>query len=226
MFSKKFLISVLALGYCAIPASASLTTYTSISAFTTATASDTFQNIIVTPGSLGTSYSDQGVTFTDALGLFGASSPGGWPGGEVMTSANTGPSTINIALPASINAIEFYVGTQNFSDFEIQMTDTAGGTFTDGIEIQPTGTTPLYFGITTTASFSSFSVIAFNPPDKITLEDISVGSPDVAETPEVATLLLVATGLFLMGYFRRWTSRTHAARRGTVRTMSTGITPA
>jgi hypothetical protein len=251
MFSQKFLISMALAAYCAIPASAALVTYCGVtgcsdpaSGFAGATTSDTFSNIAVTAGNLGDNYTDPdtGVEFSDLLGLNGSlTAPAGWPAGETITS-NAGISTLTITLPSAVSAVEFYVGVQIYDNFTIAITDSNGGTYTDGY-FASTPTSAAFFGVTTDGAFTSFTITSQGPPDQITLDDISVGSAGAeTATPEVTTLLLVGTGLFLMGYGRRWTQRRanqaasflgqaanridQAASRGTVRTMSTGITPA
>lgn len=243
MFTQKFLISVLMLGCCAIPASATLVTYcantgpgcgyssssTASSAFTAATTDDTFNNIAVTQGNLGTSYTDAtGVEFSDPLGMTGTANPSGWPAGSTGTAITSKPgvTTMTITFPSSVDAIDLYVGMQDFSNFTISVTDSTGGTFSSGYFEQTNVMAPLFFGVTTSSTFTSFTITSQASADQITLDDISIGS---AATPEAATLLLVGAGLFVMGYFRRRLPRrdvTQAARRGTVSTMSTGITPA
>ena len=222
MFYQKYLISGLLVA-CAIPASAaSLTTFcvpgppctyanssAASAAFTTATSSDTFTNISFTAGSLGTSYTDagSGLEFNDLLGLIGVANPSGWPSGTAITTG-AGVSTETITVPSGVNAIEFYVGMQSYSNFTISVTDSMGGTFSSGYFTQiSTGlTTPLFFGATTTGTFASFTITSQGPTDKITLDNISVGSSgsDAPAVPETGTLLSVGTGLLLLRYARRW----------------------
>jgi hypothetical protein len=237
MFVKKFLISVLVIGCCAIPASAAMVGYCSASTpcvpsagFAAATAGDTFQNITVSAGSLGTNFLDaSGADFSDPAGLTGVLSLAGWPAGGAIV-AGTGINSITITLPTAVNAVEFYAGAQDYSNFTITVDD-GSGPYANGY-LTGTPTSGAFFGITTTASFTSFTITGQSTIDKLTLDDISIGSAgssDVSPTPEAATLLLVGTGLFMMGYLRRRMPRRiglQAASRGTVSTMSTAITPA
>lgn len=243
MFTQKFLISVILVGICcAVPASAALVTCTTVSCFAAASTADTFQNIDVTAGSLGDSYTDPTTAeFEDLMGLNGIVNPTGWPTGTAI-AANAGANTMTITLPSSVNAIEFYGGALDFTDMTLSVTDSTGGTYTNGLFGQTNVMNPLFFGVVTNSTFTSITITSYASVDQITLDDISVGSAgsgEPAPTPEAATLLLVATGLFMMSYFRRRTfaqaaSRGHqaandldqAAKRGTVRTMSTRITPA
>ncbi len=219
---------------------------TTTSCFAAASTADTFQNIDVTAGSLGDSYTDPtGLEFTDSFGLTGVVSLAGCPGGTAITASNTGANTINVLFPSGVDAIEFYADAQlQYSDVYVSVTDSSGTIETTLYEAS--AATPLFFGVTTTDStFTSFSISTdFPNPAQVALGDIFVGSGgpgpgDPSPTPEAATLLLVATGLFMMSYFRRRTFAeaanrgrkaaeqiAQAASRGTVRTMSTGITPA
>jgi hypothetical protein len=220
--SQKFLISVLALVCCVVPASASLVTYCSLGActdassgFASATSDDTFQNIVASTGNLGTSFTDDGVLFANPAGMTGISSLGGaWPAGvTIVANATSSGNTITLTLPAGVSAIEFYVGPQDYSDFGIAVTDSLGGNFNyQAFETNPT-TTPVFFGVTSTGTLTSVTVTSFSPPDKITLDDVSFGGDDASPTPEAATLLLVATGLVAMGYMRRRTPRRAPAGR-------------
>jgi hypothetical protein len=241
MFTQKFLMSAIVVACCAVPASATLTTYcvpgplctygsssAASSAFTAATTSDTFSDINVTQGNLNDSYTDtSGLIFGDPLGLLGTPNPSGWPAGTAVAgNSGSGGTTLTVTLPSSVDAIEFYTGMQDFSYFTITVTDNTGGTFASGYFEQNNVSVPLFFGVTTDSYFTSFTITGQASSDKITLDDIMIGSSgasDSSPAPEATTLLLVGTGMFLIGYVRR---RTHAASRGTVRTMSTGITPA
>ena len=236
MFSHRFLISVLVLACCAAPAPAALVTYCTVtgcsdpsSGFTGATTSDTFNSIAVTQGNLGTNFVDVGVDFSDPATLTGMTTLAGWPAGGAIVSGTTAPSgnSLTITVPTSVDAIDFYVGLQAYDYFTITVTDSTGGTYTDGY-FSSTPTSAAFFGITTTSTFTTFTITSQSSADKITLDDISFGSAgsDPAPTPEVATLFLVGTGLSLMVYGRRKTQRRQAARRGMVRTIVTGITPA
>jgi hypothetical protein len=236
MLTQRFLISAIVVACGAIPASATLTTYCSnvgpgcgdpsaSSDFTSATSSDTFSDISVAQGGLGNSYTyESGLMFSDPLGLLGTPNPSGWPAGTAVAS-NAGVSTMTITLPTSVNAIEFYVGMKDFSNFTISVTDNSAGTFSSGWFAQTNVSVPLFFGVTTDSYFTSFTITSQASPDKISVDDMMIGSAGAsdASAPEVTTLLLVGTGMFLMGCFRR---RFYAPSRGTVRTMSTGITPA
>ena len=234
MFRQKFLISVVVAGCCAIPASAALVGYcgagpcSASSGFAAATATDTFQNIDVTTGILiGDSFTDLGADFSDPAGLSLVTSLGGsWPAGGAIV-AHAGVNTVTITLPSAVNAVAFYVGSQDYSFFTITVDD-GSGPYVNGY-LEGSATSGAFFGITTTASFTTFTITSQASVDTLTLDNISIGSAGAGETPEAATLLLVATGLFLMGWMRRRTPRRaadQAASRGTVRTMSTGITPA
>ena len=242
MFTPKILVSAIVLACYTVPASATLTTYCSnpgpgcteasnsaaSSDFTSATTADTFSDISVAQGSLGDSYTDaSGLVFSDPLGLTGTANLSSWPTGTAVAGNTTSSgTTMTVTLPSSVNAIEFYAGMQDFSNFTISITDNSGGTFTSGWFVESFPGTPVFLGVTTDSYFTSFTIASQGPGDKITLDDIMIGSAgasDPSPTPEATTLLLVGTGMFLMGYFRR---RTYAASRGTVRTMSTGITPA
>jgi hypothetical protein len=217
------LISALVVGCYAIPASASSLMTTVTTGCTTPACvaaglpADTFNNIVVTQGtpSPSTSYTDvsSGIVFSDSLGLVGVMgsalgpNPGasGWPSGTAITSG-AGVSTMTITLPGGVNAIDFYVGMQNYNFFTISITDSSGGTFTSG-SFEELGN-PIFFGASTTSTFNSFTITSQGSTDQITLDKISWGSSgsggDDAQTPEAATLLLVAAGLFLMRFAGRW----------------------
>jgi hypothetical protein len=230
MFNQRFLISVLVVigCCCAIPSSAALVTYASGAALTAATPDDTFQNIDVTAGSLGASFTDDGITFGESDGMTGVTGLSGFMG-VALTSTFGAVSTITISFPSGVNAIEFDAdGEESGSDVYVFAEDSDGSI---NPELVQSGSTPSFFGVTTTDStFIAFSVAneSLNPA-RLAIGDIMIGSPtgggDPSPTPEAATLLLVATGLFAMGYFRRRVPG-QPARRGTVSTISTGITPA
>jgi hypothetical protein len=240
MFTQKFLISVI-VGLCStVPASATLVTYCGYSscsvndagsAFTAATSADTFSDISVTQGSLGDSHTDAtGVEFSDPAGMTGTANPSGWPTGTAIVANGTAEgNTMTLTLPSDVDAIEFYGGGQDFTGLELSVTDSTGATYTTGLFGQNNLMVPAFFGATSTGMLTSVSITGFSSPDKITLDDIMIGSSgssgsgDPSPAPEVTSSLLVGSGLFLIGYFRRITQ---AARRGTVRTISTGITPA
>ena len=208
MLAQRFLITAVIAVCSSIPAFATLQTYSSLSSFQTATSTDTFSNLTFVDGSLGTSTTVDGVVFsTTAAGLTGSASPSGWPTGAsdpaLVSSAHNGGSTLTVSIPSGVNAVDFYVGPQDFVNFTISVTDDAGGTFTSNAFIQSALTNPVFFGVTTTGNFTSFQIITFANPDMATLDDVQIGQADVAPTPEAATLLLVGTGLLGMGYFKR-----------------------
>lgn len=204
MTTQRFLITALAIGACAIPASATLATYSTPTALEAALPSDTFSNITFAQGNLGTSTTDFGIVFsTSSPQLTGILSPSGWVSGTAIdTTFQNQLYTIALSFPAGVNAIGFYVDSQaSGSSVSLSVKD-SGGTITPSFT--ESGSTPSFFGVTTTDStFTSFLVgnDTTNNGADLTLGDVQFG--EQAPTPEVATLLLVATGLLAMGFFRR-----------------------
>ncbi len=206
MLTQRFLVALLTISACAIPASATLTTCTTENCLSVP--GDTFSNISFAAGSLGTSTTASGVVFsTNGAGLTGEANPTGWPAGssEPALVSSEGVNTLTITLPSDVNAIEFAAGLMDFDQLQISITDNAGGSYTYGGLSQSNIQVPVYFGVSTTGSFSTFTIGSVNSIDQLTLDDIEIGQlgsePDAA--PEAATMLLVATGLFAIGYFRR-----------------------
>lgn len=218
MICKRIPISIMLLVGTGIRVSAALTGCTTTACYATSIAGDgdTFSNISFTQGNLGDSYTDSssGVTFADVLGMTGTANPTGWPSGTALTVNPGAISTLTITLPTAVNTISFDVGMQDFSYFTIAVGD--GSTPTYSIETTQTGgvQNPVFFGITTTASFSTFTITSQASVDKITLDDVTVGEAtagggggggggDPGETPEVGTMILMSSGLFLMVLARR-----------------------
>lgn len=217
MTTQRFLMAFVIAAACAVPASATLTTYSSLASLQAAVPGDTFSNIAFAQGSLGTSTTADGVMFsTTGLDLTGGANPSGWPAGPaqpaLVNTPNGANSTVSVSVAAAVNAIEFYVGPQDFTAFNIAVTDNAGGSFNSGAFIQSSLSTPEFFGVVTTGSFTSLSVITFTSVDKTTIDAMQVG--EAAPTPEVASFLLVGSGLFLMGYWRRRAAGAAAAPKG------------
>jgi hypothetical protein len=206
MFTQKYLIAAVILSGCSIPAFAALTSYSTPSTFEAATSSDSFSNIDFAQGSLGTSTADLGVTFsTSGAGLSGVTNISSWPAGTALVStANTGGNTLTITLPSAVDAISLYIGlTTTDSNIQISVTDNGGGA-PDTFSASPTViiTSPYFLGLVTDSSFTTFTIQSFGPSDHAAIDDMEIGQAP-PQTPEVATLLLVGTGLLAMGYIRR-----------------------
>ncbi len=207
MFTQRFLIAACIFGGCSIPASAALTTYSTPIAFQAATSGDTFSNIAFAQGNLfSTSTSDQGVGFsTSGPDLTGVTNITGWPAGSALVSTNSGGgNTLTITLPSAVDAISLYIGLSTTdSNIQISVADSGGGApDTFGASPTVTLTSPYYLGIVTDSSFTTFTIQSFGPSDHAAIDDMQIGQAQ-AQTPEVATLLLVGTGLLTMGYIRR-----------------------
>lgn len=212
MNAKRLLISILVLGLRALPAYASLLTYSTASSFNAANTDQTFQNISFAQGNLGTSFTDAltSVVFSASAGMTGAMQPSGWPAGtvvEITNSPNT--NTITVTPPSSVRSVAFYAGSGlAFNTFNIAASNTGGDNFNNGSFQQSSSTAPVFFGVRSDTPFVSISVQTFgsNPvPVSDILDDVEVGSPE--QTPEAATMLLIATGLFMIRYGGRWLPR-------------------
>jgi len=220
-FAPGFLVSALLTTGCALPASAALTICSTPASCLSAAAGDTFTNITFAQGNLGTSDTDAGgIVFSSLGGLTGVTDISGWPTGTALVGgAGPGPDPnwdpLTITFPSPVNEIEFYVGMQDFSNFTFSITDSNGATYLNGSWAQHSFSTPLFFGITTDGSFTSFTITPQASVDKVTLDDVIYGTlnsggggdgggGDGSETPEGATMLLVASGLFFLRFARRW----------------------
>lgn len=204
MFSKRFLIAALACGACAVPAMADLTTYSSLAGLEAAVPADTFSSITFAQGSLGTSVTESGVVFsasgsalegTTGAGLAGSPFYETWPAGTAVYVLTVGDS-ITITLPVAVNAVSLYFGS---SDESVKLTvDDSGGGSPDSSTATP-GTSPGMVNILTNSNFTTFT-IQETSSGQVGIDDMEIGQ---AQTPEVATFLLVGTGLLGMGYLRR-----------------------
>ena len=215
MSTQRFLISVLLLGvWSTCPASANILTYTDPATFGSATGSDTFSSLTFAQSSLGNSTTNDGIAFSSGnAGLTGVlgSSFSGWPADSaVQMQDNNGAqsNTLSLTIPTGVVAIEFYFGsTTTDNGFTITVTDNSAGSYTHTWNIN--FNSPQYIGFVTDSSFATFTISTDVSADRLTLDDIQIGQ--AAPTPEIATLLMVATGLFFIRVAKRWVPRGQAA---------------
>lgn len=202
LIQKVLTVVVLAVLGCAVSASAAIVGYTSPSGFAAATNEDTFSSISFTQGSLGLSTSEMGVVFssngalvgTTGAGVDSAFSQSGWPSGSALEESTVGDS-ISITIPAGVTAFSLYFGSSD-DDAEILVTDTSGGGGPDTYALYSEDGAG-FAGFVTNTSFNTITIIDQGSEGNVAIDDMQ------AQTPEVATLLLVGTGLLGMGYMRR-----------------------
>jgi hypothetical protein len=208
---KNLAVSILAMALCGLPAHASLLTYSTASSFNAANTDQSFQLITFTQGVLGTTYTDGTtlVVFGGTSSLIGTTPPSGWPAGtviEIPSSSTT--NIITITPPASVTSLAFYAGPDlAFNTFSIMASNTAGDVCSPAcgnIFSQSDATVPVFFGLRSTTPLVNIRIETdannvVHLPD--ILDNVEIGTP---ETPEASTLLLVATGLFLVRYGRRF----------------------
>jgi hypothetical protein len=217
VFTQRFLVSALLLASGAIPASATLTTYTDLPTFTSATSGQTFQNITFPTGSDGTTYTDPTtlVSFSDVTGLVGVASPTGWPTGSTLEAnhcTTSGGCTLTITLPSTVTSVGLFVGTDNFQGFQVTVSNGTDPTYSSNQAQNPI-TTPFFFGFNSTVPFTTFTIASEDNVSNLFLDSIEIGtsggsSPsDPSDTPEVATLLMLGSGLIMLRCGRRWMPR-------------------
>lgn len=217
MFTQRFLVSALLLASGAIPASATLVSYTDLPTFTSATSSQTFQNITFPTGSDGTTYTDPTtlVSFTDVTGLVGVASPTGWPTGSTLEANHCSSSagcTLTITLPSTATSVGFFVGTDNFNPFQISVSNGTDPTFSSNQAQNPI-TAPFFFGFTSTVPFTTFTIASEDNVSNLFIDSMEIGTSggsgpsDPPDTPEVATLLMIGSGLIMLRCGRRWMPR-------------------
>ena len=229
MFTQRFLVSALLLACGAIPASATLTTYSSLSTFTAGNTDQTFQNITFPSGNNGTTYTDPttGVVFSDATSLVGIGTPAGWPAGSSLQASDCGSptsctTTLTITLPSAVTSVSLDLSLQNFNQFQVTASNTGTGCLTSSANCftqntQSSPTTPNFFGFRSDTPFTTFTVATEDFVSSITLDAMEIGTPtgggggggptDPPDTPEVATLLMIGSGLVMLRCGRRWMPR-------------------
>jgi hypothetical protein len=222
VFTQRFLVSALVLACGAIPASATLTTYSSLSAFTAGNTDQTFQNITFPSGNNGTTYTDPttGVVFSDATSLIGIGTPSGWPAGSSLQATHCGSpgsctTTLTITLPATVTSVAMDLGLSGFNAFQVTVSNGVDAPFSSNQE-QSSLSTPLFYGFASTSPFTTFTISTEDPVNDLLLDAMEIGTPtsggsggggDPPDTPEVATLLMIGSGLVMLRCGRRWMPR-------------------
>lgn len=231
MTHRTALVSILVLAGAAIPASATLQTYTDQSSFITATTGNqNFVNITFPSGALTNPYTDliTSTVFSATTGLSGTASPSGWPSGEVlkMTSCSSGTNcpTLTITLDSAVTAFDMFFGPQNFSNPTVTVNNSGGDHLINGGMMQSSISTPLFFGFVTSTPITTFTIQGAVPVDQWTFDSVQVGTPN-APTPEAATIFLIGGGLLMLRFGRRWLPQRSSTPRPAQPQVAAGLCP-
>ncbi len=153
--------------------------------------------------------STQNVTIQDT----GSSAPSwyqygiGWALFSMSSTVSNNPQ-ITVTPSAGTSALSFYLATQSSYGEPVLVTFSDGSQYT----LSAPSTTlpvPLFFGVTSSAPLTSLS-FTLAPGDslanstRLILGDVAEGTSNpVSDTPEVATFILIGTGLAAMRLFGR-----------------------
>lgn len=211
MLARRLFVSILGLAALAVPASASMTLYTSATDFNNATTELFFPDPLTSfdPGALtvtGLEYDDAG-TGTDFFGFTLAGDP------APMTVVNnnlrpTGSGRIKIALPNDVYAFAATVTVPNgFGVFCIDIHSTFGTC--DYTFVVTSSSDHEFIGIVSSVPMQTIWLGSNGGSYTLSLENFEVG--EVEATPEVATVLLIGSGLIFLPWLRRWQRRRQGA---------------
>ena len=166
-----------------------------------------------------TSWSDCSSGSSNATVLSGLTYPGTWDGGSdpilsgVFSSGPNQLSTITISLPASVFAIGLDVLNLNGGSGVPFGVIVNGGSPTSNMLTPLPGST--FFGYSSTTPILSFSVFGGISTSKVGIDNVDVGflassgsigdgsTDPMSNAPEASTMLLVASGLFMLRFARK-----------------------
>ena len=227
MFVNRVLISVLALAAVAIPASATTTTVycsngcgaNNEAAFNSATASLFFgsglENFTAPNGTYSSGLVDaDSTTGLDFFGYSFTTQNGVTVTGGVLGQTASGQNTtLQAQLPAGI--VYAFAGTISATTASSPCFETAGivssGNCNNTVVI--TGPSDIeFFGVLSTTPLASVYLGTFNGnPGSLRIDTFELGEQADAPTPEVATLLMIGSGLIMMRFLKRRASYSRAA---------------
>ena len=207
-----FLAGTLAL--TSVPAWSGIVVYTDQTSYNNNTTGLTASHVDLSNAQafFGSSYTANGVTFVGNPTVFGSSSTSSFFNNEFFVYG-AGQTTINLPSAANIYAISFYYGcTGSNCNQPNPRVITATSTTTTITPVNDAN----YFWPASQSFFYSFvstspltqiviSGNAANFQPNVGIGNVNIGVQTAAATPEVATFLLIATGLGLMARLRRYT---------------------
>lgn len=197
----------LGLALLALPASATLLTYSDLTSFQNANTDVTFSNISFAQQSYSSPYTDSstGVVFSINGGLAGIAAPTGWPAGNALrATGTTTPFTLSLAVPSTDLAVGFYAGVYNmpYQYFQVDITNANTDTYSHQYYmVDPT--VPFYLGVRSDSAITSFN-ISTSQFDQLAISNMQVGT-GVLPTPDINTMMMIGTGLIGFGFLKRRT---------------------
>jgi hypothetical protein len=199
MMIYRFLIAIVAM---AIPLRASMSYNTSALmqagnvglSFTPVSFSQGFSGSLLDLGS-GLTFAGGGTLSTITTTI----NPGGsWPAGNILKGFSNG-GEIDITLPTGTLAFGASFGELGGSIATITLSGNGGGSFS--YQVSPASGVPVYIGVSSTSAFTSIKIAADFGFEDLALDNFSFGTG--AETPEVATMVLMGSGLVMLAAIRR-----------------------
>jgi hypothetical protein len=201
--------------FAALPASASITTYTDSTSFQTAitgfsSSTVNFDALSVGPISEGTTLG--GITFTSSLGggdglaiqsLFDTTSPSNYLGSTDLSGAFFPGDSITMTFNP-VNALGMFIITDaapNANDFSLSTSSGIAQNSATVLQVLPDFGQVIFLGLTSTSNFSSATLTLDSGAGELwNVDDITTAAP-LPPTPEPGTFVLMGSGFLLL--FRR-----------------------
>ncbi|MEO8097727.1 MAG: hypothetical protein ABI811_08490 [Acidobacteriota bacterium] len=149
-------------------------------------------------------YTLDGVTFAGVGIQLRDASPagGGWPAGRILQGASNG-GAITITLPAGAIAFGGMFGELGSTILSVTLSGSGDAAFSYNFT-PVNGTSPVYYGFTSTTPFTSITFASDFSFERIALNGFSFGIASEAETPEPAPMALMGGALMALGVLGRW----------------------
>jgi hypothetical protein len=197
-------------------------TYSSASAMMTANSDQSFTNIDFSPfqGTSADSFTTGLAVFSGTNALSVEANPGGsWPAGSILRRANGNPGQpISITLDPSVRAFGASFGVVSVFPGVASLTVSyfSDQNYSYTLDIAGLGA-PVYLGFVTNSAITNLTITPAFPQLFVALNNASYGvaNLEVAETPEVGTLVLIGSGLLTVRFLHR--RKMKAARKSALR---------